>query len=84
MSGHRAYIIYAVCASRQKTFSPGPYDSKGSCPCFGPWPEAYGAHLRCRFPGSPLHRLSWIALFHGIQVLHFTSGQGDAQTGPET
>jgi 5-formyltetrahydrofolate cyclo-ligase len=30
----------------------GLIDPKGSCPWAGPWARSYGAHLRCRSPGS--------------------------------
>ena len=36
----------------------GLIDPKGSCPRAGSWARPYGAHLRCRSPGSKLHRPS--------------------------
>ena len=42
------------------TYPRGLIDLSGSCPCFGPWAEAYGAHLLCRHPGSTATPVAWI------------------------
>ena len=36
----------------RRTVFPGLIDPNGSCSWAGPWARSYGAHLRCRSPGS--------------------------------
>ena len=46
------YLLSRGCAVRQEHNPRGLIDLKGSCHWPGPWAWTYGAHLRCRFPGS--------------------------------
>ena len=50
-----SYIGFAVLRGACWIVFPGPYRSQGSCPWPCPWTWPYGAHLRCRFPGSMSH-----------------------------
>ena len=43
-------------ARQEKQYARGLIDPKGSCSWLSPWALSYGALLRCRSPGSTLHR----------------------------